>query len=58
MCFWPFGRNPRIGRRVRVARRKLGTRSPALRRIDVSSQNIKGEAHFNWVLEGRAIQDV
>lgn len=26
--------------------------------IDVSSQNIKGEAHFNWVLEGRAIQDV
>jgi hypothetical protein len=26
--------------------------------IDVSSQNIKDEAHFNWVLEGRAIQDV
>jgi hypothetical protein len=26
--------------------------------IDVSSQNLKGEAHFNWVLEGRAIQDV
>jgi hypothetical protein len=26
--------------------------------IDVSSQNIKGEAHFSWVLEGRAIQDV
>jgi hypothetical protein len=25
---------------------------------DLSSQNIKGEAHFNWVLEGRAIQDV
>lgn len=26
--------------------------------IDVSSQRIKGEAHFSWVLEGRAIQDV
>lgn len=25
---------------------------------DLSSQNIKGEAHFSWVLEGRAIQDV
>lgn len=28
------------------------------RGIDLSSQNIKGEAHFSWVLEGRAIQDV
>jgi len=26
--------------------------------VDVSSQKIKGEAHFGWVLEGRAIQDV
>jgi hypothetical protein len=26
--------------------------------IDVASQNIEGEAHFGWVLEGRAIQDV
>jgi hypothetical protein len=26
--------------------------------VDVSSQKIKGEAHFSWVLEGRAIQDV
>lgn len=25
---------------------------------DVRSQNIKGEAHFEWALEGRAIQDV
>lgn len=25
---------------------------------DVSSQGIKGEAHFAWVLEGRAVQDV
>ena len=25
---------------------------------DVSLQNIWGEAHFGWVLEGRAIQDV
>jgi hypothetical protein len=25
---------------------------------DVSSLKIKGEAHFGWVLEGRAIQDV
>jgi hypothetical protein len=28
------------------------------RGIDLSSQGIKGEAHFGWVLEGRAIQDV
>jgi hypothetical protein len=28
------------------------------RRVNVSSQEIKGEAHFAWVLEGRAIQDV
>jgi hypothetical protein len=26
--------------------------------IDVSSRGIKGEAHFGWVLEGRAVQDV
>jgi hypothetical protein len=25
---------------------------------DVSSHGIKGEAHFGWVLEGRAVQDV
>lgn len=25
---------------------------------DLSSQNRKGEAHFAWILEGRAIQDV
>jgi hypothetical protein len=25
--------------------------------IDVSGQHLKGEAHFAWVLEGRAIQD-
>src|SRR6266567_1147836 len=28
------------------------------RTIDLHSKNIKGEAHFGWVLEGRAIQDV
>ena len=26
--------------------------------VDVSAKHIKGEAHFRWVLEGRAIQDV
>ena len=26
--------------------------------VDVRSQNIRGEAHFGWILEGRAIQDV
>lgn len=26
--------------------------------IDVSARGIKAEAHFGWVLEGRAIQDV
>ncbi len=26
--------------------------------VDVSLKKIKGEAHFDWVLEGRAIQDV
>jgi hypothetical protein len=28
------------------------------RGADLASQKIKGEAHFDWVLEGRAIQDV
>jgi hypothetical protein len=26
--------------------------------IDVSDRGIKGEVHFGWVLEGRAVQDV
>ncbi len=26
--------------------------------VDVSAQRIRGEAHFGWVLEGRAVQDV
>jgi hypothetical protein len=26
-------------------------------RTDVSAHNLKGEAHFGWVLEGRAVQD-
>jgi hypothetical protein len=26
--------------------------------VDVSGRGLKGEAHFGWVLEGRAIQDV
>ena len=26
--------------------------------VDVSALGIKGEAHFGWVLEGRAVQDV
>jgi len=28
------------------------------RAVDLSSQNITGEIHFGWILEGRAIQDV
>jgi hypothetical protein len=28
------------------------------RTVDLSSREIRGEAHFAWVLEGRAIQDV
>jgi hypothetical protein len=27
-------------------------------RVDVSEQRLKGEVHFAWVLEGRAMQDV
>lgn len=27
-------------------------------RVDVSALGIRGEAHFGWVLEGRAVQDV
>jgi hypothetical protein len=27
-------------------------------RGDVSARDLKGEAHFGWVLEGRAVQDV
>lgn len=26
--------------------------------VDVTSRNLKGEVHFGWVLEGRAIQDI
>jgi hypothetical protein len=26
--------------------------------VDVTTRGIKGEAHFGWVLEGRAVQDV
>ena len=26
--------------------------------VDLATRNLKGEAHFGWVLEGRAIQDV
>ncbi len=26
--------------------------------LDVAERHIKGEAHFGWVLEGRAVQDV
>jgi len=26
--------------------------------MDVSTQNLKAEAHFGWVLEGRVVQDV
>ena len=26
--------------------------------VDVTAQRLQGEAHFGWVLEGRAIQDV
>jgi hypothetical protein len=26
--------------------------------VDVSARGLKGEAHFGWVLEGRAVQDV
>jgi hypothetical protein len=28
------------------------------RAVDVAALHLKGEAHFGWVLEGRAIQDV
>lgn len=28
------------------------------RGVDVSAHHIQGEAHFGWVLEGRAVQDV
>lgn len=27
-------------------------------RVDVTGRGLKGEAHFEWVLEGRAVQDV
>jgi hypothetical protein len=27
-------------------------------RVNVAARGIKGEAHFGWVLEGRAVQDV
>ena len=27
-------------------------------RVDVSARGLRAEAHFGWVLEGRAVQDV
>ena len=44
----------------RVAMRRPRRASRNVRRygVDVSDRGIKGEAHFGWVLEGRAVQDV
>lgn len=37
---------------------KLGTGCLPLLGVDVAASGLKGEAHFCWVLEGRAVQDV
>ena len=54
------GRSPEIASADDVYGWLIGSWELDVRRygVDVSARNIKGEVHFAWVLEGRAIQDV
>jgi hypothetical protein len=55
------GRSPEIPERSDVYGWLIGSWDLDVlhyRTIDVSGQRIKAEAHFGWVLEGRAVQDV
>jgi hypothetical protein len=54
------GRSPEIAPADDVYGWLIGSWELDVRRygVDVSSRNIKGEVHFGWVMEGRAVQDV
>jgi hypothetical protein len=55
-----LGRSPEIPETSDVYGWLIGSWELEVRRygVDVSERHIKGEAHFAWVLEGRAVQDV
>ncbi|HJZ95809.1 MAG TPA: hypothetical protein VKE70_04845 [Candidatus Solibacter sp.] len=54
------GRSPEIAPDDDVYGWLIGSWELDVRRYrgDVSARNLKGEVHFAWVLEGRAVQDV
>jgi hypothetical protein len=54
------GRSPEIAPADDVYGWLIGSWELDVRRygLDVSSRNLKGEVHFAWALEGRAVQDV
>jgi hypothetical protein len=54
------GRSPEVPEDFDVYGWLIGSWELDVRRygVDVSERGIKGEAHFAWVLEGRAVQDV
>jgi hypothetical protein len=56
-----FGRSPEIPESDDVYGWLVGSWELDVRRylaVDVSAQNIKGEVHAGWTLEGRAVQDL
>jgi hypothetical protein len=54
------GRSPEIPESADVYGWLIGSWELEVRyyQVDVSASGIKGEVHFSWVLEGRAVQDV
>lgn len=57
----PSGRSPEIPESLDVYGWLIGSWELDVyhyKAIDVSALGIKGEVHFGWVLEGRAVQDV
>jgi hypothetical protein len=54
------GRSPEIAPEDDVYGWLIGSWELDVRRygVDVSADNLRGEVHFAWVLEGRAVQDV
>ena len=57
----PSGRSPEIPESLDVYGWLIGSWELDVchyKAIDVSALHIKGEVHFGWVLEGRAVQDV
>lgn len=55
------GRSPEIPESEDLYGRLIGSWALDVRHyygLDVTSQSLEGEAHFGWVLEGRAVQDV